>query len=147
MRLFKGLDQFPLQYGTTLGLDGKPQIRPIEFKFEQDGVLYFDTVELYTSYADYAELQAHPYIQICICDPETMSYVRLGGKVNSTKDPAIINRCFEESPVLTSQFGSNREVVGAYYLTEAWAEFCSFTESLPYRSYTLTNRFDTEEKP
>ncbi len=28
--------RFPLQYATTLGLDGNPQIRPIEFKFEED---------------------------------------------------------------------------------------------------------------
>lgn len=140
----KTFDRFSLQYGTTLGLDGNPQIRPIEFKFEQDGVLYFDTVEFYDSYA---ELQAHPYIQLCICDPETMTYVRLGGKVNFTKDPAIVNRCFAESPVLTSQFGDNREVVVAYYLTEAWAEFNSFTDGLPRRSYTLTNKFDTEVQP
>ena len=140
----KTFDRFSLQYGTTLGLDGNPQIRPIEFKFEQDGVLYFDTVEFYESYA---ELQAHPYIQLCICDPETMTYVRLGGKVNFTKAPAIVNRCFAESPVLTSQFGDNREVVVAYYLTEAWAEFNSFTDGLPHRSYTLTNQFDTEVQP
>lgn len=140
----KTFDRFSLQYGTTLGLDGNPQIRPIEFKFEQDGVLYFDTVEFYDSYA---ELQAHPYIQLCICDPETMTYVRLGGKVNFTKDPAIVDRCFAESPVLTSQFGDNREVVVAYYLTEARAEFNSFTDGLPRRSYTLTNKFDTEVQP
>ena len=137
-------DRFSLQYGTTLGLDGNPQIRPIEFKFEQDGVLYFDTVEFYSSYA---ELKAHPYIQLCVCDPETMTYVRLGGKVNFTKDPATVNRYFEESPVLTSQFGNNRNVVVAYYLTEAWAEFNSFTDSLPHRSYMLTNSFDTEVQP
>lgn len=140
----KTFDRFSLQYGTTLGLDGNPQIRPIEFKFEQDGVLYFDTVEFYESYA---ELQAHPYIQLCVCDPETMTYVRLGGKVNFTKDPAIVNRCFAESPVLTSQFGDNREVVVAYYLTEAWAEFNSFADGLPHRSYTLTNQFDVEVQP
>lgn len=140
----KTFGRFSLQYGTTLGLDGNPQIRPIEFKFEQDGVLYFDTVEFYESYA---ELQAHPYIQLCICDPKTMTYVRLGGKVNFTKDPAIVDRCFAESPVLTSQFGDDREVVVAYYPTEAWAEFNSFTDGLPRRSYTLTNKFDTEVQP
>lgn len=46
------LERFPLQYAATLGLDGEPQLRPIEFKFEEDGVLYFDTVEFYTSYAE-----------------------------------------------------------------------------------------------
>jgi uncharacterized pyridoxamine 5'-phosphate oxidase family protein len=131
--------RFPLQYASTLGLDGEPQIRPIEFKFQQDGVLYFDTVTFYTSYR---ELLAHPYIQLCVCDQETMTYVRLGGKVNFTTDQAIIDQCFAESPVLTSQFDENRDVVIGYYLTEVWVEFQSFSETLPNRTYQLTNRYD-----
>lgn len=131
--------RFPLQYATTLGQDGNPQIRPIEFKFEENGVLYFDTVEFYTSYA---EMQAHPYIQLCVCDQETMTYVRVGGKVNFTKDETIVNRCFAESPVLTSQFGDMREVVVGYYLTEVWAEFNSFSEELPRKTYFLKNCYD-----
>lgn len=131
--------RFPLQYGTTLGLDGNPQIRPLEFKFEEDGVLYFDTVEFYTSYK---EMQAHPYLQICICDQETMTYVRLGGKVNFTKDKEIIERCFENSPVLTSQFGDRRDVVIGYYLTEVWAEFQTFSPELKNHTWKLKNRFD-----
>ena len=134
--------RFPLQYATTLGLDGNPQIRPIEFKFEEDGVLYFDTVTFYTSYK---ELLAHPYIQLCVCDQETMTYVRLGGKVNFTTDQAIIDRCFENSPVLTSQFGNHRDVVIGYYLTEAWAEFASFSPELPNKTYRLPNKFDAAE--
>lgn len=133
-------ERFPLQYATTLGQDGNPQIRPIEFKFEQNGVMYFDTVEFYSSYA---ELQAHPYIQLCVCDQETMTYIRLGGKVNFTKDEEIINRCFAESPILTSQFGDNRDVVVGYYLTEVWAEFGSFSEELPNKTYSLPNSYDS----
>ena len=132
--------RIPLQYGTTLGLDGNPQIRPIEFKFAEDGVLYFDTVTFYTSYQ---ELLARPYIQLCVCDQETMSYVRLGGKVNFTTDQDVIDRCFEASPVLTSQFGSHREFVIGYYLTEVWAEFSSFSPELPNKTYRLPNRFDS----
>lgn len=139
----KTLERFPLQYATTLGQDGNPQIRPIEFKFEENGVLYFDTVEFYTSYA---ELQAHPYIQLCVCDQETMTYIRVGGRVNFTRDKDIIDRCFAASPVLTSQFGNMREVVVGYYLTEVWAEFSSFSEELPSRTYSLTNLYDTQEK-
>ena len=134
--------RFPLQYATTLGLDGNPQIRPIEFKFEEDGVLYFDTVTFYTSYK---ELQAHPYLQLCVCDQETMTYVRLGGKVNFTTDKVIIDRCFENSPVLTSQFGNHRDVVIGYYLTEAWAEFSSFSSELPNKTYRLPNKYDSAE--
>lgn len=131
--------RFPLQYGTTLGLDGNPQVRPIEFKFEADGVLYFDTVTYYTSYR---EMLAHPYLQICVGDPETMTYVRLGGRVNFTDDREIVERCFASSPVLTSQFGDNRDVVIAYYLTEVWAEFRSFSPQLPAKAYTLVNQYD-----
>jgi len=134
--------RFPMQYATTLGEDGNPQIRPIEFKFEEDGVLYFDTVVFYASYA---ELVAHPYIQLCIGDQETMSYIRVGGKVNFTEDKDILDRCFKESPVLTSQFGDNREVVIGYYLTEVWAEFSSFAEELPNSRYILVNHYDEKE--
>ena len=71
-----------------------------------------------------------------------MTYVRLGGKVNFTKDQDIINRCFEESPVLTSQFGNMREFVIGYYLTEVWAEFTSFSSELPKMTYSLSNKYD-----
>lgn len=135
----KTFNHFPLQYAATVGLDGKAQVRPIEFKFEKDGVLYFDTVTFYTSYK---ELQANPYIQLCVCDQQTMSYVRLQGKVNFTKDQSIIDLCFENSPVLSSQFGENKSVVIGYYLTEVWAEFESFHEKLPSKKYKLKNKFD-----
>jgi uncharacterized pyridoxamine 5'-phosphate oxidase family protein len=133
------LNRFPVQYAATLGQDGNPQVRPIEFKFEENGVLYFDTVTYYDSYT---ELREHPYIQLCVCDPETMTYIRLGGKVNFTDDDEVINRCFEESTILTSQFGTNRDVVIGYYLTEVWAEFNSFSEELQGRTYTLKNEYD-----
>ncbi len=103
-------------------------------------MLYFDTVVFYASYR---ELLAHPYIQICVCDQETMTYLRLGGKVNFTTDQSVIERCFEASPVLTSQFGERRDAVIGYYLTEAWAEFASFSDELPNISYSLVNKFDT----
>lgn len=135
----KIFERFPLQYGTTLGLDGHPQIRPLEFKFEEGGVLYFDTVTFYSSYR---EMQTHPYLQLCIGEQETMTYLRLGGKVNFTKDRRIIGRCFESSPVLTSQFGGQPDKVIAYYLTEVWAEFQSFSPNLPAKRYLLKNKYD-----
>jgi uncharacterized pyridoxamine 5'-phosphate oxidase family protein len=66
-----------------------------------------------------------------------MTYIRLGGKVNFTEDEEVINRCFEESAILTSQFGTKRDVVIGYYLTEVWAEFNSFSEGLQGRRYNL----------
>ncbi len=128
---------FPMQYGTTVGLNGRAQVRPLEFKFEENGLLYFDTVEIYDSYK---EMQKFPYIQVCIGDQETMTYLRVEGKVNFTKDPHIIEKCFENSPVLTSQFGDNRDAVVGYYLTEVKAEFESFHDELPSRKYDFSKR-------
>lgn len=152
MKFFKSLDyenglktvtailrHFPMQYGTTLGLDGHPQIRPLEFKFEKEGVLYFDCVD---SYESYKEMQAHPYMQLCIGDQQTMTYLRVGGKVNFTKDENVIAKCFENSPVLSSQFGSSKNRVIGYYLTEVWAEFASFSPNLTNKKYRLTNIYD-----
>ena len=102
--------RFPVQYGTTLGLNGNPQIRP--------------------------------YLQVCVCDPETMTYIRFGGTVNFTDDPDIIERCFAVSEVLTGQFGDNREAVTAYYLTHAWLQVRSFSPEIHARGYVLTNKYD-----
>ena len=60
-----------------------------------------------------------------------MTYVRVSGKVNFTDDPEVIEKCFENSPVLTSQFGNMREVVIGYYLSDVQAEFESFSPQLP----------------
>ena len=140
LSVVKGIfKRFPLQYGTTLGLDGKPQIRPLEFKFEEDGVLYFDTVSTYDSYM---EMQQFPYIQICIGDQDSMSYIRVEGKVNFTNEKDVIGRCFDNSPVLTSQFGDDREKVVGYYLTAVNVEFRSFDKELGNHDYKLMNKFD-----
>ena len=133
------LKYWPMQYVTTLGLDGKPKIRPLEYKFEEDGVLYFDTVDFYTSYK---EMQAYPYITLCIGDQETMSYLTVTGKVNFIYDEDIINKCFENSEVLTSQFGNNRSHVSAYYLTECKSDFATFVKELGNHHWDLSNKFD-----
>jgi len=135
--------RYPMQYGTTLGLDGDPQIRPLEFKFEEDGVLYFDTVDNYTSYQ---EMLNYPYIKICIGDQDEMSYLTVSGRVNFTKEADIVERCFDNSEVLTSQYGSQKDHVIAYYLTETKAQFCTFKPGLSNQVYDLPNKYDRSEK-
>ncbi len=71
-----------------------------------------------------------------------MTYVRVSGKVNFTDDPEVIEKCFENSPVLTSQFGNMREVVIGYYLSDVQTEFESFSPQLTHRRYTLSGGND-----
>lgn len=126
--------RFPMQYGVTLGRDGEPQIRPLEFKFRQNGRFYFDTVDTYESYR---EMREHPFIRICIGDQESMSYVMLSGNVVFTKDPEIVKQCFENSPVLTRQYGEHPEKVIAYYLTDMTASFSTFLPGQENRKWKI----------
>lgn len=124
--------RFPMQYAATTGLDGRPQLRPLEFKFQKDGRFYFDTVDFYESYK---EMQKNPDIMVCIGDQESQSYVRLRGKVRFTKDEDVIRACFANSRVLTEQFGDHPEKVTAYYLEDAEAEFATFLPGLENRKW------------
>ena len=53
------LEQSAPVYAGTVGLDGRPQLRPVCFLFQQDGGLYFLTAK---SRRLYAELCKTPYI-------------------------------------------------------------------------------------
>lgn len=133
--------RFPMQYAATIGLDGKPQLRPLEFKFQSEGKLYFDTVDTYESYR---EMQANPYIMICIGDQESQTYVRLQGKVHFTKEKEAVERCFSNSRVLKEQFGDHPEKVIAYYIEDARAEFATFLPGLQNRKWDLDHERDNE---
>ena len=71
-----------------------------------------------------------------------MSYLTVTGKVNFIYDEDIINKCFKNSEVLTSQFGNNRSHVIAYYLTECKSDFATFVKELGNHHRDLSNKFD-----
>ena len=80
-------------YAATVGLDGRPQLRPVCFLFQQDGALYFLTAK---SRRLYAELCKSPNIQLCVSDHETETCLRISGKVCFTEDPDLILRCIRD---------------------------------------------------
>lgn len=66
-----------VQYFATVGLDGRPKVRPFQFMFEEGGKLWFCTSN---QKQIYKELQNHPFIELCTADIK-MSWLRLSGKV------------------------------------------------------------------
>ena len=56
------LDEIGLQYMATIGLDGKPKVRPVQYMILYNGKLWFCTN---SEKALYAELQKSPYIDLC----------------------------------------------------------------------------------
>ena len=103
-------------FAGTVGLDGRPQVRPADYLFTQNGALYFLTAK---SSRFYAELCKTPFIQLCMTEPETQRIFRISGKVCFSEEPEIIKRCVTEREELFLRFGGDRKMLIAFFLTGA----------------------------
>ena len=117
-------------YAGTVGLDGRPQVRPASFLFAQNDALYFMTAK---NTRMYAELSKTPYIQLCMTESETQSVYRLSGKVCFTEDSEIIERCVKEKEDVFQRFGSDQKMIIAFFLLGAELEITAQTEEKKLR--------------
>ena len=106
-------------YAGTLGLDGRPQLRPIRFLFARDGALYFLTAK---SRRLYAELCKTPFVQICCPDSEAARFLRVSGKVCFTEDQALLREALRQYPGLPEEMGAEEKALIAFFLLGARAE-------------------------
>jgi len=90
------LNKSGVQYIATIGLDGKPKVRPFQFMFEEDEKLWFCTSNRKEIYK---ELQINPFVELC-ASGEKMSWLRLSGKVVFSDSLAMKERVFEVSPLV-----------------------------------------------
>lgn len=121
-------------YAATVGLDGRPQLRPVCFLFQQDGALYFLTAK---SRRLYAELCKSPNIQLCVSDHETETCLRISGKVCFTEDPDLILRCIRERPAAAAAMGGDQKALIAFFLMAVRAERSASYEEAPLEAWTL----------
>ena len=103
----------------TVGLDGRPQIRPVPFLFAQNDALYFLTAK---NRRLYAELCKTPYIQLHAYDRRTETGLRVAGKVCFTEDESLLERCVRQRPELLETMGGERKALIAFFLLDAKAE-------------------------
>ena len=122
------LMQSQIQYFATVGLDGKPKVRPFQFMLEQDGKLYFCTSN---QKAVFKEIQAQPHIELC-ASGEDFSWLRLSGKAAFSHDLAVKGKILEASPLVKSiyQTPDNHEFE-IFYLDEATAVIADFSGHPP----------------
>jgi len=85
-----------VQYFATVGLDGKPKVRPFHFMFEDDGKLWFCTSN---KKEVYKELQKKAFMELSVMG-DNMSWLRLSGKVVFSDSLAAKERVFEKSPMV-----------------------------------------------
>ena len=61
------LDNIGIQFLATIGLDGKPKVRPMQYMVLEDEKLWFCTN---SKKEVFAELQANPCVELCGCKLE-----------------------------------------------------------------------------
>ena len=128
------LEQFSPLFAATVGLDGRPQLRPADFSFAQNDALYFMTVK---SSRFYAELCKTPYIQMCLAIPGTQTLFRLSGKACFIEDEDVLDRFILEREPAFRRLGSDRKSLIAFFLLGAEAEIISPPEELGERTLRL----------
>ncbi len=122
------------QYLATIGTDGKPKVRPFQFKLEDGGKLYFSTTN---DKQVYKEITRHPYVELCACG-ENWSWLRLSGKVVFSQDRSIKSRIIEEAiPLIKAVYQTPDNPLWAlFYLDEAVATIADLSGNPP-RTFRL----------
>ena len=117
-----------VQYLATIGLDGKPKVRPFQFMLEEGGRLYFCTSN---QKPVFKEMQKHPYVEFC-ASGANFSWLRLSGKVVFSKDLKLKARIQEASPIVKSIYKTpENPAFEIFYLADAVATIADFSGQPP----------------
>ncbi|MBR0086966.1 MAG: pyridoxamine 5'-phosphate oxidase family protein [Lachnospiraceae bacterium] len=116
------LQKHPVLFAGTMGLDKKPQVRAAQFCYEEDGSFYFAAAK---SERFYAELSLQPIASFGVFDEENGRVMLLRGEAVFTEDAEIISRCLKSCPFLKEKWGSQPEMLIAWFLKKASVEFTS----------------------
>ncbi len=95
-KVIKYLRQNNVQYAATVGLDGKPKVRPFQLMFEKNGKFWFCTSR---KKEVYRELHKLPYLELCASGTD-LSWLRLSGKVVFSDDADIKKQILEENQLV-----------------------------------------------
>lgn len=127
-RILEFLKDNPLQYCATIGLDGKPKVRPFQMMFNDEDKLIYCTG---ARKEVYKELAANPYLEISV---STMtSWLRISGKAVWLDDIKIKQKIIEHSALVRSIYKSaDNEDLKAFYIADATATLSDFRGKPPY---------------
>ena len=127
------LKENPVQYFATVGLDGKPKVRPFQYMLEDGGRLWFCTSNKKNVYA---EMQKTPYVEVSASSP-SFAWVRLSGRVAFEDNRDVKNHILAESGFVKSLYGSaDNPDFEVFYLADAKATIADFSGQPP-KTYTL----------
>ncbi|MBN7773511.1 pyridoxamine 5'-phosphate oxidase family protein [Clostridium aminobutyricum] len=128
----KFLNENPVQYLASIGLDGKAKCRPFMFAVAQDGKLWFCTN---TQKQVYKEMIVNPNVELSISSP-TYAWIRLNGKVVFENNMDIKEACML-NPIVKGQYNeASNPIFEVFYLEGAKATIADFSGNPP-QEYNL----------
>lgn len=131
IEILEFLSKSKVQYLASIGLDGKPKVRPFQFMFEEDGKLWFCTSN---QKEIYKELKKQPYIELCASD-KNMSWLRIEAKVIFADNLDIKQKVFECSPLVKGIYKNpNNTEFEVFYLSEGKASISEIGKPPVYYS-------------
>lgn len=126
-KVFRFLKENPLQYCATVGLDGKPKVRPFQMMFREGGNLYFCTG---AGKSVYAELTTDPELEICVSTYDR--WLRVRGRAVWTDDITAKERAIEANPLVKAIYHSpDNPTLKVFYIADAEAVLADFSGDPP----------------
>ena len=127
------LQENPVQVLATIGMDGKPRVRPFKFRLESDDRLWFCT----SNRKDvYKELIHHPSVELTTASPEE-AWIRVSGDVVFENNLSIKQQMLDNDENLREEYRSaDNPVLEVFYLDHAVATIAAFS-GLPPKKFFL----------
>lgn len=127
------LQENPVQFLATVGMDGKPKVRPFRFMLEEDDRLWFCT----SNRKDvYNELKNHPFVELSVASPEE-AWLRLSGQAVFENNLTVKQKILEANESVRTQYRTaDNPVFEVFYLDHAVATIAAFT-GLPPKKFFL----------
>ena len=115
------LDKVGLQYLATIGLDGKPKVRPVQYMVVHDEKLWFCT----NSQKDmFKEFSVNPYIDLCgsrLMENEIdTAWIRMSARVVFEENLTVKKMIMGKSSIVRQLYknDANHSLFKVFYLSE-----------------------------
>lgn len=122
---------------ATVGADGKPAIRTIQFQFFENGRIYFQTDK---NASIYKELQDVPYIEFVSTKKDDTETLRIKAEVKFEYNYELIDRVLTMGPNIKKIYGSsNNPILIMFYIEHGSASIYEFSDKM--QGKTLQNEW------
>lgn len=125
--VFEFLKRNPLQYCATVGLDGKPKVRPFQMMYHKGGDIYYCTR---AKKAVYSELEKNPYVEL---SASTMhNWLRISGRVEWVDGRDARQSAIDSLAIVKSIYKTADNLnLKVFYIADAVAAITDFSGNPP----------------